>query len=206
MKKTLLLFLVFTLFSCKEKTYVELEAEVLCDVLPQLAHEVIITKLPPPPPPEDFEKYNYKSFSTEDYVKLKEIQKDSIKLLANEKHKLFIGINHNLFSINSKNLKFKNKFKVDTLSQRKLKNNELEKSKVKFKFFEPDSIKLKGDFVNDEDISSLISTSRVLFNSSSNEAFFELYPFGCMPCKMVIISKKKNNKWILKEIIREDNN
>jgi hypothetical protein len=207
MKKVFLLLLFFTLFSCKEKTYEELETEVLCDVLPQLAHEIIMTKVPPPPPPEeDFEKYNYKPLSTEDYIKLKEIQKDSIKLLAKEKHKLVIGINYNLFSINIKNIEFKNKFKLDTLTQRKLKNNELEKSKVKFKYFEPESVRLKGEFVNDDVISSLISTSRVLFNSAKNESFFELYPFGCMPYKIVIISKKKNNKWILKEIIREDIN
>lgn len=207
MRKLLFLVLIFTLFSCKENTYEELEAEVLCDVLPQLAHEIIMTKVPPhPPPEEDFEKYNYKPLSTEDYIKLKEIQIDSIKLLAKEKHKLVIGINYNLFSINIKNLELKNKFKLDTLTQRKLKNNELEKSKVKFKYFEPESVRLKGEFVNDEDISSLISTSRVLFNSAKNESFFELYPFGCMPYKIVIISKKKNNKWILKEIIREDIN
>jgi hypothetical protein len=37
MKKVFLLFLFFTLFSCKEKTYEELEAEVFCDVLPEVA-------------------------------------------------------------------------------------------------------------------------------------------------------------------------
>jgi hypothetical protein len=204
MKKLLFLVLIFSLFSCKEKSYEELEAEVLCDVLPQLAHEIILPKLPPPPPPEeDYEKYNYEPLSTQDFIKLIEIQKDSIKLLAKEKHKLVIGINYNLFSINSKNLEFKNKFIIDTLTQRRLKNKELEKSKVKFKYFEPDSVRLKGEFINDEDISSLISTSRVLFNSAKNQSFFELYPFGCMPYKIVIISKRKNNKWILKEIIKD---
>jgi hypothetical protein len=49
MKKLLFLVLLFTLFSSKEKSYEELEAEVLCDVLPQLAHEIIMTKLPPRP-------------------------------------------------------------------------------------------------------------------------------------------------------------
>jgi len=205
MRKLLYLVLIFTLFSCKEKTYEELEAEVLCDILPQLAHEIIMTKLPPPPPPEeDYEKYNYKPFSTEDFIKLKEIQKDSIKLLAKEKHKLVIGLNYNLLTINIKDFKFKNKFKLVKLTQRRLKDDELEKSKVKFKYFEPDSVRLRGEFINDEDISSLISTSRVLFNLGNNESFFELYPFGCMPYKIVIISKKKNNKWIVKEIIKED--
>jgi len=140
----------------------------------------------------------------EDFIKLKEIQKDSIKLLAKEKHKLVIGLNYNLLTINIKDFKFKNKFKLVKLTQRRLKDDELEKSKVKFKYFEPDSVRLRGEFINDEDISSLISTSRVLFNLGNNESFFELYPFGCMPYKIVIISKKKNNKWIVKEIIKED--
>ncbi|WP_338409502.1 hypothetical protein [uncultured Flavobacterium sp.] len=205
-KLIVLTFFSLFILSCteKKKSYEEFEAEVLCDVLPQIAHEIIMTKLPPPPPPEeDYEKYNYQPFSTEDFIKLKDIQKDSIKLLAKEKHKLIIGINYNLFSIKSKNLEFEKDFRIDSLKQRRLKTKELEKSNLKFKYFEPDSVRLKGEFINNEDISALISTSRVLFNSSKNKSFFELYPFGCMPYKIVIISKKKNNKWTLKEIIKD---
>lgn len=205
-KLILLTFFSFFILSCteKEKTYEELEAEVLCDVLPQLAHEFITTKLPPPPPPEeDYDKYNYKPLSIEDFKKLREIQKDSIKLLAKEKHKLIIGINYNLFEINGKVLDIKKKFFIDSQVQRKFKINELEKSNLKFKYFEPDSIRLKGEFINDEGVSSLISISRVLFNSSKNESFFELFPFGYMPSKIVIISKKENNRWVVKEIIEQ---
>lgn len=205
-KLILLTFFSFFILSCteKEKTYEELEAEVLCDVLPQLAHEFITTKLPPPPPPEeDYDKYNYKPLSIEDFKKLREIQKDSIKLLAKEKHKLIIGINYNLFEINGKELDIKKKFFIDSQVQRKFKINELEKSNLKFKYFEPDSIRLKGEFINDEGVSSLISISRVLFNSSKNESFFELFPFGYMPSKIVIISKKENNRWVVKEIIEQ---
>ncbi|CAM3758334.1 hypothetical protein FLCU109888_00130 [Flavobacterium cucumis] len=205
-KLILLTFFSFFIISCteKEKTYEELEAEVLCDVLPQLAHEFITTKLPPPPPPEeDYDKYNYKPLSIEDFKKLREIQKDSIKLLAKEKHKLIIGINYNLFEINGKELDIKKKFFIDSQVQRKFKINELEKSNLKFKYFEPDSIRLKGEFINDEGVSSLISISRVLFNSSKNESFFELFPFGYMPSKIVIISKKENNRWVVKEIIEQ---
>ena len=205
-KLILLTFFSLFILSCteKEKTYEELEAEVLCDVLPQLAHEFITTKLPPPPPPEeDYDKYNYKPLSIEDFKKLREIQKDSIKLLAKEKHKLIIGINYNLFEINGKELDIKKKFFIDSQVQRKFKINELEKSNLKFKYFEPDSIRLKGEFINDEGVSSLISISRVLFNSSKNESFFELFPFGYMPSKIVIISKKENNRWVVKEIIEQ---
>lgn len=207
MKKALsIITIVLFFFSCteKEKTYEELEAEVLCDVLPQLAHEFITTKLPPPPPPEeDYDKYNYKPLSIEDFKKLREIQKDSIKLLAKGKHKLIIGINYNLFEINGKELDIKKKFFIDSQVQRKFKINELEKSNLKFKYFEPDSLRLKGEFINDEGVSSLISISRVLFNTSKNESFFELFPFEYMPSKIVIISKKENNKWVVKEIIEQ---
>ncbi|MDP5098056.1 MAG: hypothetical protein NWP90_10325 [Flavobacterium sp.] len=205
-KLILLTFFSLFIFSCteKEKTYEELEAEVLCDVLPQLAHEFITTKLPPPPPPEeDYDKYNYKPLSIEEFKKLREIQKDSIKLLAKEKHKLIIGINYDLFEINGKELEIKKKFFIDSQVQRKFKINELEKSNLKFKYFEPDSIRLKGEFINDEGVSSLISISRVLFNSSKNESFFELFPFGYIPSKIVIISKKENNRRVVKEMIEQ---
>jgi hypothetical protein len=207
MKKFILIFIISVLSSScapKEKTYEELEAEVLCDVLPQLAHEFMMTKLPPPPPPEkDSGKYNYKPLSTEDFIKFIEIQKDSIKILANEKHKINVGINLHMFSIKSKDFALRKKFKIDSLIERRYKNNELVKSTLKFKYFEPDSLRLKGEFINDKDIASLISTSRVLFNTEMKEAYFELYPFGCLPTNFKIISEKKNNKWIVKQIIKE---
>ena len=53
MQKLILLtfFSLFTL-SCteKEKTYEELEAEVLCDVLPEVIPEIGSLFIPPPPP------------------------------------------------------------------------------------------------------------------------------------------------------------
>ena len=108
-----------------------------------------------------------------------------------------------LFEINGKELEIKKKFFIDSQVQRKFKINELEKSNLKFKYFEPDSIRLKGEFINHEGVSSLISISRVLFNSSKNESFFELFPFGYMPSKIVIISKKENNRWVVKEMIEQ---
>lgn len=213
MRKIVLLFLFsITLLSCteKEKTYEELEAEVLCDVLPQLAHEFVMTKLPPPPPPnlnlsqkELDEKFGENKYLT-DLIEYREKQKDSIKILANEKHKINVGINLHMFSIKSKDFELRNKLKIDSLIERRYRNNELVKSTLKFKYFEPDSLRLKGEFINDKDIASLISTSRVLFNQEMKEAYFKLYPFGCFPTSFKIISEKKNNKWIVKEIIEED--
>jgi len=54
MRKLILLTLIsLTLISCKEKqkTYEALEAEVLCDVLPEVIRPFIQINLPPPPPP-----------------------------------------------------------------------------------------------------------------------------------------------------------
>jgi hypothetical protein len=203
MRKIVLLFLFYiTLLSCteKEKTYEELEAEVLCDVLPQIVSEFVMTKLPPPPPEKDYKKYNYKPLSTEDFIKFVENQKDSIRILANKKHKINVGINVHMFSIKSKDFELRNKLKMDSLIERRYKNNELVKSTLKFKYFEPDSLRLKGAFINDKDIAALLSTSRVLFNSEMKEAYFKLYPFGCFPYEFKIISEKKNNKWIVKKI------
>jgi len=209
MKKALsILTIVLFLFSCteKEKTYEELEAEVLCDVLPQLAHEIIMTKLPPPPPPEeDYEKYNYKPLSIEDFIKLREIQRDSVKLLAKKKHKINIGLNSLMFFVNKSEFKITNQrsISIDSLMERKFRPNELLNSTLKIKFVENDTIADRGEFTKDPEIKALLSVTRVLFNDKKTKAFFKLYPFGCLPYSIEVVSEKVNNKWVVKEIIKE---
>ena len=74
MKKALsILTIVLFLFSCteKEKTYEELEAEVLCDVLPEVIPEIGSLFIPPPPPmPDSLQNENYKISSDEEFFKL----------------------------------------------------------------------------------------------------------------------------------------
>ena len=211
MKKFVLLFLFcITLLSCteKEKTYEELESEVLCDVLPQLAHEFVMTKLPPPPPPEkDYEKYNYKPLSTEDFIKFVENQKDSIKILANEKHKYRIGIIDTLrgidFTYYKKEFpKYLNDFTTifDSLDYRKINKNEVKNSTLLINLY---TSKFLPHFANNHnhDEHTIVSISRVVLNKNKDKAFFNLSNGGCVPYEFKIISEKKNNKWVVKEII-----
>jgi hypothetical protein len=186
----------------KEKTYEELEAEVLCDVLPQLAHEFIMTNLPPPPPEEkDYEKYNYKPLSKEEFIEYIKIQKDSIKLLANQKHRITISIIDNLFELEKKDFKTnQNIFYRKSIIDRFIKDNELINSTIKLELKHFDSVSKWKHF---EENSALIRASRVYINKHKNKAYFELYPFGSMPTNFKIISEKKNNKWVVKEIIKE---
>ncbi len=208
MKKALsIITIVLFLFACneKEKTYEELEAEVLCDVLPQLAHEIIMTKLPPPPPPEeDYEKYNYKPLSIEDFIKFREIQRDSVKLLAKKKYKIHIGLNSLMFFVNKSEFKITNQrmISIDSLMERKFRPNELLNSTLKIKFVENDTIAERGEFINDSEIEALSSITRVLFNDKKTKAFFKLYPFSCSPRSIEVVSEKVNDKWLVKEIIK----
>ena len=101
MKKFVLLFLFcITLLSCteKEKTYEELEAEVLCDVLPSVVGEITI-QLPPPPFPDSLKSNNFKTTTDKETINLIKKSKEDILKLANEKHKYRIGIIDTLRSI-----------------------------------------------------------------------------------------------------------
>ncbi len=206
MQKLILLtfFSLFTL-SCteKENTYEELEAEVLWDVLPEVIYPFIQINLPPPPPPSsDSLKFNLDNDSI-----IKDIKKqtDEIKKLAQEKHKIHIGLNSLMFPIKKSEFKTSNRnnISIDSLMERKFRKNELLNSTLKIKFVENDTIAVRGEFIKDPEIKALSSVTRVLFNDNKTKAFFKLYPFGCLPYSVEIVSEKVNNKWLVKEIIKE---
>lgn len=204
-KLILLTFFSFFIFSCNEKeiTYEELEAEVLCDVLPEVVYPFIKINLPPPPPPSsDSLEINLNIDSITKDIKR---QTDEIKKLALDKHKLHIGLNSLMFSINKSEfntININNIF-IDSLMERKFRPNELLDSTLKVKFFENDTIAIWGEFIKDSEINALSSVTRVLFNDKKTKAFFKLYPFGCLPYSIEIVSEKVNNKWVVKEIIKE---
>ena len=206
MKKALsILTIVLFLFSCteKEKTYEELEAEVLCDVLPDVIHSFIQINLPPPPPPSsDSLEIN---FNIDSITKDIERQRDEIKKLAQEKNKIHIGLNSLMFSINKSEFRITNQrnISIDSLKERKFRSKELLNSTLKIKFVENDTIADRGEFIKDPQIKALSSVSRVLFNDKKTKAFFKLYPFGCLPYSIEIVSEKVNNKWVVKEIIEQ---
>ena len=72
MQKLFLLLFCFSLLSCteKEKTYEELEAEVLCDVLPEAIPEIGSLFMPPPPIPDSLQNENFKGASDKEFFKL----------------------------------------------------------------------------------------------------------------------------------------
>ena len=206
MKKALsIVSIVLFLFSCneKEKTYEELEAEILCDVLPEVIHSFIQINLPPPPPPSsDSLEIN---FNIDSITKDIERQRDEIKKLAQEKNKIHIGLNSLMFSINKSEFRITNQrnISIDSLKERKFRPKELLNSTLKIKFVENDTIADRGEFIKDPQIKALSSVSRVLFNDKKTKAFFKLYPFGCLPYSIEIVSEKVNNKWVVKEIIEQ---
>jgi hypothetical protein len=204
MRKLILLTLFsLILISCteKEKTYEALEAEVLCDVLPEVILPLIqIDSSPPPLPSSDSLKIN---LDNDSIIKDIERKRDEIKKLVQQKYKIQIGLNSKMFSLKKTELKTNNQNIIsdDSLMERKFQQNELSNSTLKIKFLENDTITNLGEFINDNEIKSLSSVSRVLFNDEKTIAIFKLYPFGCLPSSIEIVSEKKNNKWVVKEII-----
>ena len=204
MRKLILLTLFsLILISCteKEKAYEALEAEVLCDVLPEVILPLIqIDSSPPPLPSSDSLKIN---LNNDSIIKDIERKRDEIKKLVQQKHKIQIGLNSKMFSLKKTELKTntQNIISDDSLMERKFQQNELSNSTLKIKFLENDTIASLGEFINDNEIKSLSSVSRVLFNDEKTIAIFKLYSFGCLPSSIEIVSEKKNNKWVVKEII-----
>ena len=201
-----LLLISILLLSCtkKEKTYEALEAEVLCDVLPEVIRPFIQIDLPPPPPPNsDSLKID---LNNDSIIKNIERQRAEIKKLIQEKHKIQIGLNSLMFSLKKTELKTNNQniISVDSLTERKFQQNELSNSTLKIKFVENDTIANLREFINDREIKALSSVTRVLFNDEKTKAIFKLYPFGCLPYSIEIVSEKVNNKWVVKEIIKEE--
>ncbi len=206
MKKALsIITIVLFFFSCseKEKTYEALEVEVLCDVLPEVIRPFIQIDLPPPPPPSsDSLKID---LNNDSIIKDIEKQRAEIKKLIQQKHKVQIGLNSLMFSLKKTELKTYNQniISVDSLIERKFQQNELSNSTLKINFVENDTIASLGEFINDRENKALSSVTRVLFNDEKTIAIFKLYPFGCLPYSIEIISEKVNNKWVVKEIIKE---
>ncbi|MCU0349244.1 MAG: hypothetical protein MUF43_00215 [Flavobacterium sp.] len=200
-----LLLISMLLLSCKEKekTYETLEAEVLCDVLPEVILPFIQIDLPPPPPPSlDSLKID---LNNDSIIKEIEGQRVEIKKLIQEKHKIQIGLNSLMFSLKKTELKTnnQNKISVDSLMERNFQQNELSNSTLKINFVENDTIASLGEFINNRENKALSSVTRVLFNDEKTIAIFKLYPFGCLPYSIEIISEKVNNKWKIAKIIKE---
>ena len=214
MKKALsVLSIVLFLFSCteKQKTYEELEAEVLCDVLPEVIPEIGSLFIPPPPPmPDSLQNENYKISSDEEFFKLVSVEKEKTKKLAKQKYKYRIGIIDTLRRIDLTYYKNEfpkhfNDFKpiFDTLDFRQINKNEVKNSTLLINLYGSEFLPhLTSNHNHDEH--TIVSISRVVINRNKDKAFFNLTKGGCVPYAFKIISIRKNNKWILKGIIKDD--
>ncbi len=214
MKKALsILTIVLFLFSCteKQKSYEELEAEVLCDVLPEVIPEIGSLFIPPPPPmPDSLQNENYKISSDEEFFKLVSVEKEKTKKLAKQKYKYRIGIIDTLRRIDLTYYKNEfpkhfNDFKpiFDTLDFRQINKNEVKNSTLLINLYGSEFLPhLTSNHNHDEH--TIVSISRVVINRNKDKAFFNLTKGGCVPYAFKIISIRKNNKWILKGIIKDD--
>ena len=211
-KLVVLTLFSFFLLSCseKEKTYEELEAEVLCDVLPEVIPEIGSLFIPPPPPPPDsLQNENYKISSNEEFFKLVNEEKEKTKKLAKQKYKYRIGIIDTLRGIDFTYYKNEfpkhfNDFKpiFDSLELRRVNKNEVKNSTLLINLYGSKFLpNITSNHNHNEH--TIVSISRVVINRKKDKAFFDLTNGGCIPDAFKIISIKKNNKWILKEIIKE---
>ncbi len=212
-KLILLTFFSFFILSCteKEKTYEELEAEVLCDVLPEVIPEIGSLFIPPPPPmPDSLENQNYNISSNEEFFKLVSDEKEKIKKLTKQKYKYRIGIIDTLRRIDF--TYYKNEFTkhfndfnpiFDSLDFRQINKSEVKNSTLLIILYGSEFLPhLTSNHKHDEH--TIVSISRVVINNKKDKAFFNLTKGGCVPYAFKIISIRKNNKWILKGIIKDD--
>ncbi len=198
-KLVVLALFSFFLLSCseKEKTYEELEAEVLCDVLPEVAKyelEIYFWYY-------RLESLQIDSTKIEDKKYLKKIRDEKISniiSLLNEYKKVEIGVLDTLYTAN-KVKEDKNNYKFDSLGVRGLNIKEFEKSNLKVHL-----VNYKNTFEGDERNSEtpLLFLCRVLISKTENTARFSVYKYYG-GYDVICSFSRENQKWVVKEIIKE---
>ena len=212
MRHFYILLISLILFSCseKEKTYEELETEVLCDVLPEFAkYELNQSQnnfLPPPLEVDSlkFSKEKIRQLNKkrdEDWITFKlEIKQNietSIKKV-DEFKKYKYAVIDTLFSVN-KPFSEDFKYEYDSLPERKLSKNEFDKSNLDVTL-----VSYKDTFeggVRDNEHLPLSGLSRVLIHKNG-KAYFQcnkMYYHYNVFCNF----SQKENKWKIEKIIKE---
>ncbi|MCA1965432.1 MAG: hypothetical protein LDL23_02150 [Flavobacterium sp.] len=214
MKKALsIITIVLFFFSCseKEKSYEELEAEVLCDVLPEIAKLEIksFLRLGVVIPPPELDKLNYtnkqidsiKKVEYNDWEKYKRIRKeksDSIINLVEKFKRIEFGILDTLRDVEK--LKFdKSIYKFNSLDFRGVDLKEFEKCNLKINL-----VNYKNTFEGEDRNSNnpLVFLTRVLIDENEEKAFFsvlKMYGTYHVFCNLSV----KENKWKIEKIIKE---
>lgn len=201
------------MLSCteKEKTYEALEAEVLCDVLPEILERELKfhPKLPPPPPPLNLSKHSV-------------IQLDSIRIQDS------LSWNNHLEEFKKQYKKRLSEFKefkkveqkiLDTLiNVKKLSvdetvyiKSELDSRKVELKEFNDSNIKVnlvsysntfEGQEINTRE--KVLFLTRVLVDEKEENSFFTVFRF--YSSYHVFCRKGKDKKWKIRKVIPDDDN
>ena len=204
--------IVLFLFSCteKEKTYEELEAEVLCDVLPEIAKYELNqneNNFLPPPLEIDSLKFSKEKIQQlnkkrdEDWItfklELKQKIETSIKK-TNEFKKYKYAVIDTLLSVNA-SFNQDLKYEFDSLPQRKLNVKEFEKSNIDVVLVSYKNT-FEGGVRNNEHL-PLSGLSRVLIHKNG-KAYFQCnktyYHYNVF-CNF----SQKENKWKIEKIIKE---
>ena len=211
-KLILLTFFSFFIFSCneKEKTYEELEAEVLCDVLPEFAKYELNqnqNNFLPPPLEIDSLKFSKEKIQQlnkkrdEDWItfklELKQKIVTSIKKI-DEFKKYKYAVIDTLLSVNA-SLNQDLKYEFDSLPQRKLNVKEFEKSNIDVVLVSYEDT-FEGGVRNDEHL-LLSGLSRVLIHKNG-KAYFQcnkMYYHYNVFCNF----SQKEDKWKIEKIIKE---
>ena len=223
-KGTFILILSLFFINCKEKTkaiektYEQLEAEVLSDVLPEIAidyYELFhFYKFPPPPPDINSKKFSEKEINSikeksdsllKNYYKTNQLTKDSIVRLIPEFKKVNFGIVDTIWGISKKAIfssKYNFKTLKDSLGNRLIKTNEFKNSSLNIIITSLDSV-FEGDIKNNPNV-PLVALSRVLIDKNRKSAYFEVYRYFLSE-KIYCVYSQDKNKWIIKEKITDNN-
>jgi len=207
-----LLLISMLLLSCteKEKTYEALEAEVLCDVLPEIAKYELnqnFNSVIPPPLEVDSLKFSIEDIQyinqkrNEDWINFKSEMKQNIEISIKniDENKMFkYAIIDTLLAVNNSfNQTFKYEF--DSLPERKLNENEFENS-----ILDVVLVSYKDTFegsVRNNEYLPLSGLSRVLIHKNG-KAYFEcnkIYYHYKIFCNF----SQKENKWKIAKIIKK---
>ena len=214
MQKLFLLLFSLFLLSCseKEKTYEELEAEVLCDVLPEVLERELkfySVKIPPPPQTLDSLKYNDKqldSIKKQDSLSWDKHIKEYKVYYKNQLSKIrqYKKVQQKVLDT----LLYVKKLSVDAivylkseLDSRKVGLDEFKDSKINVNLV-PYSNTFEGQDRNSGE--QVLFFTRVLMDEKAENSFFSVFKF--FGTYHVFCRKTKNNKWEIRKVIPDDNN
>lgn len=199
-------------FSCEgnPKNYEELEAEVLCDVLPEIAKYELNqnhNNFLPPPLETDSLKFSKEEIQQlnkkrdEDWITFKLELKQNIEIAiknTDQFKKYKYAVIDTLLSVNKPTTE-DFKYEYDSLPERKLSVNEFEKSNLDIVLV-PYKDTFEGGVRNNENL-PLSGLSRVLIHKNG-KAYFQcnkMYYHYNVFCNF----SQKENKWQIEKIIKE---